>query len=182
MGAQMGKLAWAHLPGTLRYGWKGLWRWSRSLSLSFCGGSVKGRDGSLAGDPEGYVEKVLEMGISFHTGPIWGTWRRACLPGWKWLWGWSISLWRSSFTEDPGIYVKKVSRYGHLSLCGLLSIWGEPGMGGGAHIPGTLIDEWRRALVGGHLSMRDSIKGTLREGSFTGELKRWYFWEIQNAP
>jgi len=35
--------------------------------------------------------------------------------------------------------------------------------------PGTLIDECRRALVVGHLSARDSIKGTLREGSFTGE-------------
>jgi hypothetical protein len=28
------------------------------------------REGSLAGDPEGYVEKALEMGISFHRGPI----------------------------------------------------------------------------------------------------------------
>ena len=34
----------------------------------------------------------------------------------------------SSFTEDPGIYVKKVSRYGHLFLWGPLSIPGEPGM------------------------------------------------------
>jgi hypothetical protein len=42
---------------------------------------------------------------------------------------------------------------------------------GGARIPGTSIDEWR-ALVVGHLSARDSIKGTLREGSFTGEPKR----------
>jgi hypothetical protein len=25
MGAQLGNLDWAHLPGTLRYGWKGLW-------------------------------------------------------------------------------------------------------------------------------------------------------------
>ena len=39
------------------------------------------RDGSLAGVPEEYVEKALEMGISFHRGPIWGTWRRARLPG-----------------------------------------------------------------------------------------------------
>jgi len=37
----------------------------------------------------------------------------------------------SSFTEDPGIYVKKVSRYRHLSPWGLLSIRGEPGMWGG---------------------------------------------------
>jgi len=44
---------------------------------------VKGtwREGSLVGDPEGYVEKALETGISFHRGPIWGTWRRAYLPG-----------------------------------------------------------------------------------------------------
>jgi len=33
------------------------------------------------GDPEGYVEKLLETGISFHRGPIWGTWRRARLSG-----------------------------------------------------------------------------------------------------
>ena len=54
-------------------------RWSPSP----CGSFVKGtwREGSLSGDPEGYVEKALEMGSSFHRGPIWGTWRRACLPG-----------------------------------------------------------------------------------------------------
>jgi hypothetical protein len=34
-----------------------------------------------AGNAEGYVEKSLEMGISFHRGPVWGTWRRAHLPG-----------------------------------------------------------------------------------------------------
>ena len=44
--------------------------------------------------------------------------------------------------------------------------------GGGCHIPGTLIDERRRALVVGHLSARDSMKGTLRDGSFIGEPKR----------
>ena len=37
--------------------------------------------GFLVGDPEGYVEKALEMGISFHRGPIWGTWMRRRLPG-----------------------------------------------------------------------------------------------------
>ena len=40
-------------------------------------------------------------------------------------------------------------------------------MWGWAHTPETLIDEWR-VLVLGHLSARDS-KGTLGEGSFTGE-------------
>jgi len=39
------------------------------------------REGSLAGDSEGYCEKDLEMGISFHRGSIWKTWRRACLLG-----------------------------------------------------------------------------------------------------
>jgi hypothetical protein len=39
------------------------------------------REGSLVGDPEGYVERALEMGISFHRGPVWGTWRRARLLG-----------------------------------------------------------------------------------------------------
>jgi len=44
-----------------------------------CGSSVKGtwREGTLTGDPEGTVEKALEMGISFHRGP----WRRARLLG-----------------------------------------------------------------------------------------------------
>jgi len=44
--------------------------------------SVEGtwREGFLAEDPEGYVE-ALEIGIFFHRGPIWGTWRRAHLPG-----------------------------------------------------------------------------------------------------
>jgi len=62
----------APVPGTLRYGWKGLWR----CGVSLCGSSVKGtwREGFLAGDPEEYVEKALETGISFHRGPIWGTW------------------------------------------------------------------------------------------------------------
>ena len=45
------------------------------------GSSVKGtwREGSLVGDLERYVEKALETGISFHRGPVWGTWRRAHL-------------------------------------------------------------------------------------------------------
>jgi len=39
------------------------------------------REGSLAGDPREYAEKDLETGTSFHRSPIWGTWRRAHLPG-----------------------------------------------------------------------------------------------------
>ena len=49
---------------------KGLWR----CGVSLCGSSVKGtcREGFLAGDPEGYVGKALETGISFHRGPVLG--------------------------------------------------------------------------------------------------------------
>jgi len=39
--------------------------------------------------------------------------------------------------------------------------------------PGTLKDEWRRALGTGHLSPEDSMKGTRREGSFTGDPERY---------
>jgi len=45
----------------------------------------------------------------------------------------------SSFTGDPGIYVKKVSGCGHLSPWGPLSSRGEPGMWE-THILGTLMD------------------------------------------
>ena len=47
----------------------------------------------------------------------------------------------SSFTGDPGRYVKKGSRYGHLSPWGPLSSRGEPGIRRGAHTPETLEDE-----------------------------------------
>jgi hypothetical protein len=44
---------------------------------------VKGtwREGAIVGHPEGYLEKPLEKGISFHRGSVWGTWWRARLPG-----------------------------------------------------------------------------------------------------
>jgi len=47
--------------------------------------------------------------------------------------------------------------------------------GDGARIPGTSIDEGKRALVVGHLYVRDSMKGTLREGVFNGEPERLGF-------
>ena len=48
-----------------------------------CGSSMKGtwREGSLVGDPEGYAEKALETGISFHRDPVWGIWGRDHLLG-----------------------------------------------------------------------------------------------------
>ena len=47
-----------------------------------CSDSVGALEGGLpCWGPEGYVEKFLETGISFHRGYVWGTWRRARLPG-----------------------------------------------------------------------------------------------------
>ena len=49
---------------------KGLWK----CGVSVCGSSVKGtwREGFLAGDPEGHVEKALETGVSLFRGPFFG--------------------------------------------------------------------------------------------------------------
>jgi len=45
-----------------------------------------------------------------------------------------------------------------------------------------LVDERRRCVVMGQLSLRGSMKGTLREGSFTGEPERWsFFRDMQSA-
>jgi hypothetical protein len=50
--------------------------------LSLYGSSVKGtwREGSIAGYPRGWVEKTLDMGISFHRDPL-GNLEGAHLPG-----------------------------------------------------------------------------------------------------
>jgi len=51
--------------------------------MSPCGSSVKGtlRVGSLAVDPERYVGNAMETDISFHRGPVCGTWIRARITG-----------------------------------------------------------------------------------------------------
>jgi hypothetical protein len=115
-------------------------------SLSLCGSSEKGawREGSLAGDPEGYLEKALETGISFHRGSIWGTWR-ARLPGttesWvKGLWGLRASLsqeapWRGASGRAALLGNPKdevFERYAKCPLSGLplySGPFGEPGGG-----------------------------------------------------
>jgi hypothetical protein len=77
MRAQLGNLEWTST--------RDFEIWSKGAleveRLSHCGSAVKGtwREVSLAGDPEGYVEKALETGISFRRGPFWGSWRRARL-------------------------------------------------------------------------------------------------------
>jgi hypothetical protein len=96
-------------------------RGSKRWSVSLCGNSVKGtwREGSLAGDPEGYVEKALETGISVHSGPILGNLEedsstrdfKRWMKGAQWMKCLSLSEeapWRGgcSFTGDPGRYVK----------------------------------------------------------------------------
>ena len=93
--------------------------------MVFCVSSVKGtwREGSLDGNCEGYVEKALEMDISFHRGPVWGTSGRAHLLGngeldegtlgmehlsLKTLFGGGLG--RRSFSGNPGSYTKEFSR------------------------------------------------------------------------
>jgi hypothetical protein len=96
-------------------GKKRLWRWA---SL-FVGASL----GNLQG--------------SSSTRRMKGVLRMECL-SLKGLIG--VGLEGSSFTGDPGIYVKRGSRYGHLSpygpfLCGKTGTWNA------ACIPGTIEDE-----------------------------------------
>ena len=78
-------------------------RWTkRALEvdhLTLCGSSVRGtwKEGSLAGDCEGYVEKALERGISSNRVPNGEPVKRTCLPGnlrdgQNGLQRWSISL------------------------------------------------------------------------------------------
>ena len=55
---------------------------------------------------------------------------------------------------------------------GLVEPKGTWNLGGGAQMLGTLKNEWK-ALVTGHLSVRDCMKGTLREGSLTGDRERY---------
>jgi hypothetical protein len=47
---------------------------------------------------------------------------------------------------------------------GTISGWGKPGIRKGAHIGGTLNDEWRKALGTGHLSPRGLHEGDLEGG------------------
>jgi len=126
----MDNLEWAHLPGTLRYGRKGLWRWSVFL----CGSSVKGtwREGSLAGNPEGYVGKALEMGISFHRCPRLGNLEERLSNGdfERWMKGF-LGVVRLSLKRLRGAgLVRGAPSLGSLedvkkvSGCGQLSPWG----------------------------------------------------------
>jgi len=104
----------------------------------------------LLGGTESYERKALGMGISVHGGSVWLTgvgsstgdlesWMKGAL-GMEHL---SLKRLRraglgwSSFTGDPGRYVKKVSGYGHLSPWRPLPSWHV----GGGRIPGTLTDE-----------------------------------------
>jgi hypothetical protein len=50
------------------------------LSMGALGGEA-GRGGLFAGDPEGYVEKALQTGISLHRGPAGETGSGAHLTG-----------------------------------------------------------------------------------------------------
>jgi hypothetical protein len=63
--------------------------------------------GPLAGDPEGYLGKVLETGISFHRGSALGNLEEGSSTGdfesWmQGLWGWGIALSRGSVERASG--------------------------------------------------------------------------------
>jgi hypothetical protein len=93
------------------------------------------------------ISKRLWKWASLLTGaPFWGIWRRGHLPGILRVGrggsedGASLSqeaLWRgpqgSSFTRDPGRYAREVSRYGHLSP------WGPLSVGGTWYVRGRLV-------------------------------------------
>jgi hypothetical protein len=51
----------------------------------------------------------------------------------------------------------------------------------GACTPGTLLDGWRRALVMGHLPVRDSMKGTLGGLLYWGTRKMRFLRELQDS-
>jgi hypothetical protein len=59
----------ARSPGTLRDSWRAL-EMEHSSLRALCEGNLEG--GFCTEDPEGYVEKALETGISLHRGPAGG--------------------------------------------------------------------------------------------------------------
>jgi len=70
-----------------------------------CEGNLVG--GSLAGDPDGHLEKALETGISFLAAPLLGNLEDGSSTGdfesWmKGLWGWGIALSRGSVEGTSG--------------------------------------------------------------------------------
>jgi hypothetical protein len=107
---------------------------------------VKGtwREGSLAGDPEGYVEKALETAIFFHRGPVWRTWRRACLSG-------AFERWMKGALKMESLSLKR--------LCG-------GGLRGGAPSLQTLEDMLRKAPDTGIALQRGpfTTEGNLESG------------------
>jgi len=62
----MGEGGFVRSPGTLKDSWRALETEHSSL-WALCEGDLEG--GSFPEDPEGYVEKALETGISLHRGP-----------------------------------------------------------------------------------------------------------------
>jgi hypothetical protein len=118
---------------------------------------VKGtwREGSLARDPERYVEKALETGISLYRGPVLGNLEEGSstrdFKMWMKCLSLSLSLKRlhgwpggSFSTGDPGRYVKKVWVRASLSAGAPLSL-GNPVGGVGSYtedfdIPGESVD------------------------------------------
>jgi hypothetical protein len=132
-------------------------------------------------------------GISFHRGPIWGTWRRACLPGTlrtgrRGLWGWGISLWRSSMEGTSGgapLLGTREDMLGRFPDAGIYLHGGPFPFKGNLLCGGCSytedFDRWMKEGSGGASLCKGFHEGTLKEGSFTGEPERWGFWDMQNT-
>ena len=103
-GGSVGQPGVGSSTGDLEERMKGLWR----CGVSLCGSSVKGtwREGFLAGDPGGYVEKALETGISFHRGLTLGNLEEGSFSGdferrMKGALGWGFSLSDEALRRGP---------------------------------------------------------------------------------
>ena len=109
-------------------------RWT-SLFIGILLGNVGGGGGVVCRDfwetrkvYPGF-EKVLEKGISFHRCLVWGTWRRAHLPGtlrdgWTGLCGWSVSPFEEALWRGPG---EQLLHWGPWKICWeSLQMWASP--------------------------------------------------------
>jgi hypothetical protein len=121
------------------------------------------------------------MVISLNRGPVWGTWR-AHLPGALWMKRhYEETPWRGS-GGAPSLGTLEDVLGKSLDMCSSLYGGRFPVEGNRvcerARTPGTLLDGGRRALVVGHLPVRDSMKGAL-EG---GLLCFWVFGRLARFP
>jgi hypothetical protein len=142
---------------------------------------VKGtwREGSPAADPDKYVEKALEMGISLHRGPALGNLEEGSSSGdfkmWaeRGIWEWGTPLCGSSFRE-PGVggsFFRAPEGYERKALgMGISPHGGSVGQPRVSSSTGD-VEIWLKGALGvEHLFLHGSaVKGTWREDSPAGD-------------